>query len=169
MQGPADWLCHGAAERCFAPGGAPMVLCARCVGMHIGFIAGVFAGCSARGVRGGRGAGRGSTAIAAVAVSQMVALGLVGLPASAWSRAASGLAFGIAIGWWACPPRLRPSRAVGSSGAVALATLLGVAAVAVCGLVATPNWIAQALPVVGLGALAFAALRAAVARPGEPT
>lgn len=33
-----SWLCHQDASRSFAPGGAVLSLCARCVGVYVGFV-----------------------------------------------------------------------------------------------------------------------------------
>jgi uncharacterized membrane protein len=36
-------LCHGRVERCFELFGAPMPICARCTGIYLGLLAGLFA------------------------------------------------------------------------------------------------------------------------------
>lgn len=36
-------LCHGRVERCFELFGAPMPICARCTGIYLGMLAGLFA------------------------------------------------------------------------------------------------------------------------------
>jgi uncharacterized membrane protein len=92
-------MCHGRVERCFELFGAPMPICARCTGIYLGLLAGLFAFPLIRMLR--------ERVMRVVALVAIVPLGLDGVTQLLGFResvnplrVATGVIAGLAFGLW---------------------------------------------------------------------
>jgi uncharacterized membrane protein len=97
----ASLLCHQKAERSFYLAGAPMPVCARCLGLYAAGAVGAIAAFAARG-RTSVSPAAGRAAIAAASAPILLSVGLEWLGAISGSNAArlaSAVPLGLAAGW----------------------------------------------------------------------
>lgn len=97
-------VCHQVPDRCPVLFGRPTAVCARCLGVYLGFLAGCLASPFARGLRNTRLPGRLpilalSSPLAADVLGNMLGLWNSGL----WVRLATGLAWGSVLPFYFLP------------------------------------------------------------------